>query len=87
MEDFIYHFFILLNIASINIAVKNRLSDGINTGYQSFWNKLYKFEFPLTLNAYPTARTIDPIINIYRLYINMLSIIIFHLPSLVFLIY
>ena len=26
--------------ASINMAVKNKLKDGINTGYQSFWSKL-----------------------------------------------
>ena len=30
----------LLNVASINIAVKNRLNDGINNGNQSFWNIL-----------------------------------------------
>ena len=32
----------LFNIASTNIAVKNRLNEGIKSGYHSFWNKLYK---------------------------------------------
>ena len=50
-------------MASINIAVKNRLNEGINTGYQSFWNKLYKLEFPLTLKVKLIPRHIDPIIN------------------------
>ena len=55
---------ILLNIASIRIAVKNRLNEGINTGYQSFWNKLYKIEFPLKLNVKLKPRNIEPIIKI-----------------------
>ena len=52
----------LLNKASINIAVKNRLNEGINKGYQSFWNKIYKLELPLTLTVKPMPRNIEPII-------------------------
>ena len=51
-------------MASINIAVKNRLNEGINKGYQSFWNKLYKSDFPLRLNIKLMARNIEPIIRI-----------------------
>ena len=54
----------LLMIASINIAVKNKLKHGINTGYQSFWNKLYKSDFPLTLNPKLIMRNIEPSIKI-----------------------
>ena len=54
----------LLNMASISIAVKKRLNEGINTGYQSFWNKLYKPELPLTLNIKLMERNIEPIIKI-----------------------
>ena len=51
-------------MASINIAVKNRLNEGINTGYHSFWNKLYKSGFPLMLNTKLMASKIEPIIKI-----------------------
>ena len=51
----------------MNIAVKNRLNEGINIGNQSFWNKLYKLEFPLTLKVKLMARKIEPIIKMYRL--------------------
>ena len=54
----------LLNIASINIAVKNRLNEGINTGYQSFWNKSNKLDFPLRLNVKLIPSNIDPMIKI-----------------------
>ena len=53
-----------MRIASINIAVKNRLNDGINKGYQSLWNKLYKLVFPLTLKPKLMPRSTDPIIII-----------------------
>ena len=33
---FVFRSISLLKIASTNIAVKKRLNDGINTGYQSF---------------------------------------------------
>ena len=54
----------LFNTASTNIAVKNRLNEGIKTGYQSFWKKLYKPEFPLTLNVKLKTSNIEPIIKI-----------------------
>ena len=60
----LFRYISLLNIASINIAVKNRLNEGINTGNQSFWNKLYNSELPLTLNAKLIPRDMDPIIKI-----------------------
>ena len=60
---FLFRSISILNIDSINIAVKNRLSEGINTGYQSFWNKLYKSEFPLILNVKLMTKKIEPIIN------------------------
>ena len=54
----------LVNIASINIAVKNKLKDGINIGYQSFWNKSYRSEFPLTLKAKLIPSNNEPNIKI-----------------------
>ena len=63
----LFHSMSLLNIVSINIAVKNKLNDGINTGYHRFWNKLYKLEFPFKLNVKLMPRNIEPIIRIYRL--------------------
>ena len=60
----IYFDLILLTIASINIAVKNRLNEGINTGYQSFWNKIYISELPFTLKVKLIPRKIAPIIKI-----------------------
>ena len=51
-------------MVSINIAVKNRLNEGINKGYQSFWNKLYKLEFPLIDKVKLTPRNTEPNIKI-----------------------
>ena len=46
------------------MAVKKRLNDGIKSGYQSFWNKLYKLELPFILNKKLNAKNIDPAIKI-----------------------
>ena len=53
-----------LNIASINIAVKKRLRDGIKMGYHNFWNKIYRYGLPSRLNIKLIARNIDPTIKI-----------------------
>ena len=64
---FLFLSFSLFNIASTSIAVKNKLNDGINNGYQSLWNKVNKEGLPLILNKKLKARKIDPIINMKRL--------------------
>ncbi len=67
MIYFLIRFISLINKASMNIAVKNRLNEGINIGNQSFWNKLYKLEFPLTLSVKLIRSKIEPAIKKYRL--------------------
>ena len=54
----------LVNIASINMAVKKRLKDGIKIGYHIFWKNLYRVENPLRLKIKLIAKNIEPIINI-----------------------
>ncbi len=51
-------------IASIKIAVKKRLSDGMKIGYHSALNNLYRLKLPFILNKKLIIRNIAPIIKI-----------------------
>ena len=65
VENFYFLTFLkLFNIASVNIAVKNKLREGINIGYHNFWNILYSSAFPFMLNTKLMNRNIAPIIKI-----------------------